>query len=169
MPVNATVGAIDANSYVTVAEADAYFSDSFGKGLWASALPADKDALVISASRSLDQFITWSGQKTSDTQSMEWPRNNAYDKTGRLYPNNVIPGPVRFAAFELAYYMLQNGGLSFAEQSVDRVKVGPVDVEFSEKSTDSGIPNFIEALVSHIGSSDVPTKTSVRMARLARV
>lgn len=167
--VIATVGAVDANSYVTVAETDAYFADSFGRGRWGSASQTDREALVITASRTLDQYMTWAGQKTTEEQSMEWPRTGTYGKTHIPYPDDIIPGPVKFATMELAYYILENGSLSFADQTVDMVKVGPIEVEFTPRSTDVGIPNFIENLIAHIGTPLVVSGGQIRMARLDRV
>lgn len=166
--VIATVGASNANSYATVAEADSYFSDSFGRSLWSQTTQANREAAVITASRYLDQYMTWTGQRATSDQAMEWPRINTFDKTGRPYAIDIVPGPVRFATFELAYYIVENGGLSFASQSVDRVKVGPVDVEFTQNSVDEGIPSFVENLVAHIGSSDVAGPGSARSVRLIR-
>lgn len=166
--VIATVGAADANSYVTLAEADAYFADSFGRSAWGIAAQGDREVCIITASRYLDQYMTWMGEKASSIQAMEWPRMGTYDKTGRSYPNDIIPGPVRFATFELAYYILDNGGLSFASQSIDRVKVGSVDVEFSENYVDEGIPSFVEALVQHIGRTDLVDHSAARSVNLVR-
>lgn len=167
--VIADVGAANANSYVTVAEADSYFGDSFGKGQWTSATPDQKAALVITASRTLDQYILWVGQKTTDSQSMEWPRFGAYDRFGKLYANDVIPTVVKYATFELAYYMLENGGLSFAEQTIDSVKVGSIEVDFTERSTDSGIPKFIENMIGNLGSPIIVGNNAVQNVRLERV
>lgn len=162
------VGDPTANSYVTVAEADSYFSDSFGRSLWAQTSSGDREAAVITASRYLDQYMTWMGHRSTSEQAMEWPRIDTFDKTGRPYPTNIVPGPVRFATFELAYYIVENGGLSFAPQNIDRVKVGPVDVEFTKNSVDEGIPSFVENLVAHIGWSDVAGPGSARSVRLIR-
>lgn len=167
--VIADVGAANANSYVTVAEADSYFGDSFGKGQWTSATSDQKAALAITASRTLDQYILWVGQKTTDSQSMEWPRFGAYDRFGKLYANDVIPTVVKYATFELAYYMLENGGLSFAEQTIDSVKVGSIEVDFTERSTDSGIPKFIENMIGNLGSPIIVGNNAVQNVRLERV
>lgn len=166
--VDATVGTDIANSYVLVADADSYFSASFGRGLWTSTSADDKATLVVNASRALDTYITWDGQKTSEAQSMEWPRTGAYDKTGREYASDAIPMPVKFATYELAYHILSNGGLNFAEQTIDSVKVGPINVDFAKLSVDAGIPKFVEALISHIGNSDVPGGKGAYTAKLVR-
>lgn len=159
--VIADVGGPTSNSYVTVAEADAYFGDAFGRPLWTPLDPAVKGQLVISASRTLDQYITWNGYKATDTQSMEWPR---------IYTSeaDVIPVKVKYAVYELAYYMFQNNGISFAMQTVDSVKVGPVSVDFTGQSVDSGIPSFIENLLGDLGTPIIMDGNQVRMARLVR-
>lgn len=166
--VDASVGTPTANSYVLVAEADAYFEASFGRSLWAPATPEDKATLVVNASRALDSFMEWAGYKASQTQSMEWPRTGTYDKAGFAYASDAIPMPVKFAVYELAYYMLSNGGLNFAEQSVDRVKVGPVDVEFTKGGVDSGIPKYVEALIAHIGDPVLAGGLSMYTAKVIR-
>ncbi len=160
--VNAEVGSPEANSYVTVAEADAYFGDAFGKSLWATLDAAVKASLVITSSRTLDQYISWNGQKATTEQSMEWPRIYTCEAV------DVIPIKVKYATYELAYYMSENDGLSFSNQTVDSVKVGPVAVDFTARSTDAGIPSFIENLIASLGSSIIPDASSVRMAKLVR-
>lgn len=160
--VIAEVGSPTANSYVTVAEADAYFGDAFGRTLW-TPLDADtKASLVITASRTLDQYIAWYGEKTSPDQAMEWPR------TCTKIPSDVIPTSVKYAVYELAYYMFENNGLSFSNQTVDSVKVGPIAVDFTAMSTDAGIPSFIENLLSGLGSPIIVGGNQVRMATLVR-
>lgn len=161
--VIATVGDPDANSYVTVAEATAYFGDSFGKGLWASASEPDRESLVITASRMLDQYILWIGEKTSEDQGMEWPRK------GTKYADDIVPSKVKYATYELAYYILENNGVSFSNQAIDSVKVGPISVDFTANSVDAGIPSFIENLVGDLGSPIIVGNQTVRMARMERV
>lgn len=169
--VVADVGLATANSYVTVAEADAYFSDSFGRPLWITpATTADvKATLVVYASRLLDQYMEWAGSRATDTQSMEWPRIGAYDRFGAMIPSDQIPKQVKYAVFELAYYALENNGLSFADQTIDSVKVGSIQVEFTPKSTDAGIPKFIENLLSGLGMPIIVGASGARNIRLERV
>lgn len=161
--VIATVGDPDANSYVTVAEATAYFGDSFGKGLWTTASQTDREALVITASRMLDQYILWIGEKASEDQGMEWPRK------GTKYADDIIPSKVKYATYELAYYILENNGVSFSNQAIDSVKVGPISVDFTANSVDAGIPSFIENLIGDLGSPILVGNNTVRMARMERV
>lgn len=183
--VIADVGAANANSYVTVAEADAYFGDSLGRPLWSTTSQAVKEAAVISASRTLDQYMEWLGYRVDTVQSMDWPRsgvvnpNLGYSQGSyetmdvggfyNWYRNDEIPQKLKYATYELAYYMAQNDGLNFANQTVDSVKVGPISVDFTAKSTDSGIPSFVENMIGHLGSPVIRDGIQVGMARLVRV
>lgn len=166
--VIADVGAANANSYVTVAEADSYFGDAFGKSLWAPASSDQRSALVITASRTLDQYIEWAGQKATEYQAMEWPRSGVYDRFGKMYDDDVVPTTVKYATFELAYYILENGGLSFSNQTIDTVKVGSIEVDFTPRSVDSGIPKFIENMIGNLGSPIMVDGNSAYNVKLVR-
>lgn len=162
------VGSSTANSYATVAEADAYFESAYGRTLWLSIDEEDKGRLLISASRYLDQFIDWAGYRYGPTQSMAWPRTYV-EIHDHHFPNNEIPNTVKVATFELAYHMFESGTpLSFDGQAVDRVKVGPIDVEFSKGAIDEGLPKFIEDLVGAFGTPIRRSDNRVRVVRLIR-
>lgn len=165
--VDATVGGTSANSYVLVAEADDYFSASFNRTLWAGS--SDKEALVISASRYLDSYMEWDGSKTDSAQSMEWPREETFDKSGAAYPDDIIPMPVKFATFELAYYLLQNGGLSYESSVVEQVKVGSIAIKFDQSEKELGLPTYVTALIAHVGTPDLADSNKAHTVELERV
>ncbi len=99
MALNATLGAEDANSYVTLAEADAYFEDRMHSSAWDS---ADQDPLLISASQMLDWYMNWKGNKATSIQFMKWPRTGAIRPDGTVVDDDVIPNEVKIATYELA-------------------------------------------------------------------
>ena len=167
--VNATVGDASANSYVETAEADLYFDEAIGKDAWPAAASDTRDAAVISASRYLDQYMDWNGYRTTDTQRMDFPRNGVTDRDGLLYSDTTIPELLKQAVFELAYYLVVNGGINFVDQTLDRVKVAVIDIKFTAKSIDIGIPLFIENMISHLGSSLVSGLGRAHTVRLERV
>lgn len=167
--VIATVGDPSANSYVTVAEATAYFDELLGKAAWGSASAPNREAAVITASRSLDQYMKWQGTPTTTTQSMAWPRANTYDRDNVIIEDDIIPIILKQAVYELAYFVLTQSGLPMVQQTLDRVKVAVIDVKFTEKSVDIGIPSFIEQMIEHLGSPLIANKGDVRTARLIRV
>lgn len=167
--VIATVGAPDANSYVTVAEADAYFGEMFGYAQWAAASLGDREACVISASRSLDNFMEWSGRRATEVQSMDWPRVGGTDRYGDIIPSDILPEALIRATFETAFVILTKGGLEFGGGRYDKVKVAVVDVTFSKSQSFRGIPEYIEKLLIGLGETTLQRDGDVETVRLERV
>jgi hypothetical protein len=100
MAINAILGDINQNSYVTVAEADAYFADRAFASAWSSF--EDKESLLILCSRMLDWYISWKGFKKAVLQPMEWPRTYVIVKDGTELSDELLPNEVKIAVFELA-------------------------------------------------------------------
>lgn len=98
----ATPGAADANCYLTLAEADAYFSNRAHASTWEALDDLNKEQLLITASSILDWYATWKGIRVTATQSMDWPRTGVLDKIGEEYLDTVIPPDVKTATCELA-------------------------------------------------------------------
>ncbi len=100
MALDATVGSPNANSYITVSEANQYFTNRAFSDGWDEV--EDQPALLITASKQLDWYATWKGNKATSEQSMDWPRKNVVDKSGTLIPSDIIPTAVKEAVAELA-------------------------------------------------------------------
>jgi len=103
MALNATLGASDANSYVTQAEADAYFADRMHSSAW-TALTDDavKEGLLITSSQMLDWHVKWKGVRATTTQFMLWPRKEVIRPDGTEIDIDVLPPEVKTAVFEQA-------------------------------------------------------------------
>jgi hypothetical protein len=99
-------GLSNANSYVTVAEADQYLENTGRKNstTWGSKGTADKQAALTQAffymkARWQDR---WMGIARYENQSGDWPRYSAYKRSGFLYEANEIPTEVKQAQIEYA-------------------------------------------------------------------
>lgn len=102
--IDETVGGENANSYVTLAEADAFFEEQALSTAWDAAADDDKNRALISATRRLDQedfrgvpVNSLTGKASSDTQALQWPRS------GAGFLKTVIPEPIKRATMKLAY------------------------------------------------------------------
>lgn len=144
MPVTvvATAGAADANSYLTVAAADALADLYLGTLNWASASTDNKGRALIMATRYLDE-LSYIGEKASTTQALLWPRTEA-ECGDWIFTSSEIPKPVQQAAFDLAEHLLgdgaalSGGGAGSAElipgipnANLKRARVDVIDVEFN--------------------------------------
>ncbi|RFF46181.1 DnaT-like ssDNA-binding protein [Xanthomonas campestris] len=78
-------------------------------------------------------------------QPNEWPRTGAVDYDGNPIAADAVPIEVEHAAYEAALRELARpGSLSpdfVASTLAIRKKVGPIEVAYSDKSVDSGVPN----------------------------
>lgn len=107
--IDATVGGADANSYLTLAAAEAIAEYQMATAGWGAATDDDKNKALIAATSYLDQ-LAWIGSKTATTQALLWPRTGAVCGD-HSYDDDVIPGPVERGTFLLADALLETPGL----------------------------------------------------------
>ena len=145
--IDATAGGANANSYLTLADAQAIVDgmvEDADVTAWASATTDQKNRALYTAAQRLDRerFI---GARATDTQSLQWPRTgvrkpdtyvNTY-ATGfpfrisqDYFTDEEIPDQVKRAQVVLAVYLNNNKdgiGLSGLED-YKNVKIGSLDV-----------------------------------------
>lgn len=148
--IQAQAGHVDANSYVDVAYADSFFNSSIGNDSWPASLEL-KEAALIEATRILDSQFAWIGDIATPEQSLRWPRLNVYDVDGRIVDSASIPKLLKDATCNLAYYLLQNGGLNQSASGLKGLKVGPIDMKFNDNKTVIGVPKFVVMNLKSIG------------------
>ena len=136
--LDATVGGADSNSYVTLAEADAYFDAGTNNQKWNHHSDAFKEAALIQATQWLDP-LAWSGKCCSSTQRLNWPRKDVTCFC-REAVCTEIPLQVKQATFELAFKFVHNPdsitggdkGPTVQPGAVKRNKLGDLEQEFFE-------------------------------------
>ena len=142
MIFDATAGSATANSYATVAEADAYLAVRGDTSTWTALTTGQKENKLQWAAIILDT-LTFRGTKSTSAQALEWPRINVLDRNGW----SVIDVPVQLknAQAEMAFRLIADdwtAGLGPITQ--ESLKVGPI--EFGPKSHRS-IPAAVVALL----------------------
>jgi hypothetical protein len=65
---------LNSNSYVSLADAETYFSARLWSDNWVNGDDPTKTAALIQAARALDHGFIWRGYKTTRSQAMMWPR-----------------------------------------------------------------------------------------------
>ena len=73
--INATIKGENANSYVTLAEANTYFETVPDSSTWTNKTDDQKNRALISATRWIDSFVFY-GDRCDQGQALKWPRNN---------------------------------------------------------------------------------------------
>lgn len=110
-----TPGGASDNSYVSLADADAYFANRLNSsvnGDWtndsAGVARTDdvKKAALITASLRIDEEM-FLGVKTSTTQALKWPRYGVVDEDGFDVSSSTIPARVKQATYICALELLK--------------------------------------------------------------
>ena len=145
--IDATAGGASANSYMTLAQADAYVEAMISSAdvtKWGTGNDDSRNRALTAAAQRLDRerFL---GARATDTQALQWPRTgvrkpdtyvNTY-ATGfpfriseDYFTDEEIPDQIKRAQIELAVYLHNNvegislGGL----EDFKNVKIGSLDV-----------------------------------------
>ena len=158
--INASVGAEDANSYLTLADAQAIidgFVEDADVTAWVSATTDQKNRALFTATQRLDRerFL---GARATDTQALQWPRTgvrkpdtyiNTYAVgfpfriTTDYYTDDEIPQQVQYAQAVLAVYLHNNtSGLGLTGlEDYSSVKIGSLSVSLNSNNMQSGADN----------------------------
>ena len=141
MTLIATPGAANANSYLDVATADAYFANRPNAAAWAAVgVSAAKEPYLISATRILETRIVWSGLRSTTTQALDWPRTMVQDPNYpdtnrdigvRWLDSTIVPQDVQDACCEMAFALIASDRtLDASSRGIKKAKVGSLEVEF---------------------------------------
>lgn len=142
-----TVGSQDSNSYLTLIEANDYFSahPNF-HSVWQEMPEERQVAWLRQACRVVDQFATFRGTKQYSFQSLEFPRvmgwNRGRRKSWTSWPNpateiadNMIPTAVKDAQAEAVMFLVNNqtsaGAVDTREIASQKLLNGLVETSYS--------------------------------------
>jgi Putative DnaT-like ssDNA binding protein len=166
--VNATPGSATANSYATVAEANAYHEAHVDGAVWDDLDPDVKVRALIQATRTLDANMDWRGTAATVTQALGWPRLWAYTKNGYIIDSTVIPVELKYATAELARLLATgSGGGGGAAQTLKSLKAGPIDVVFKEDAEiPAAVPSPVAQMILHLAERG--TTSGVSWAEVIR-
>jgi hypothetical protein len=127
-------GLSNSNSYASVAQADAYWSDR-GNAAWAALTTTEKQQALIKATDFIEATYrtAWKGYRILSTQALSWPRVDV-TVDGFPIPSNIVPVPVTNACAELALRSTTAELLADQGQTVKREKVDVLEVEYQDYS-----------------------------------
>lgn len=154
---DATSGGEDSNSYCTVEQADDYFAGRLNVDAWDALTDSDKEKVLVMATTRIEAE-RFGGEKTSGTQSLQFPREVIYDKDGYIYPSSTIPKGLINATCELALFYLERdeeGIMTEYElhdaQYLDNYKVGPLNYGFRKRAKADELPAQVQRELRGIG------------------
>lgn len=147
----ATAGANNANSYCTLAEAQAYHDVHLYASAWTDAEDDNKVIALIWATRTLDEMCEWAGDKVTQEQALRFPRYNVYDQDGFIQVHTAIPQWLKNATAELARHLLTKDRLQSMEDAITGLKsvqAGPVAVEFDSMDRITVFPQSVQQIIA---------------------
>lgn len=117
------------NSFVSLADAEAYFETRLDVAAWTEAAESQKLQALATATGTLNE-MRWSGIAVSESQSLAFPRLGTYFDP-RVGAHVSLDGAtarkrVDTATFELAYHLLNNDGLMDDTGSVTDLQVANI-------------------------------------------
>jgi len=118
------------NSYATVEEADAYFSDRLDVAAWDAADAPMKAKALVTASLLLNDK-QWIGLASNESQTLAFPRQGVYLEPITGYKVSMDPVPRRIieASLELAYHLLNNDGLQDSTGNVRSISIDSIKID----------------------------------------
>jgi hypothetical protein len=142
----------DSNTYIGLADADAYFEGRLNNTAWTGADIDTKTAALIQATRLLDSYVTWTGSKKTAEQSLQFPRAGIY--VNNTDYSGIIPTELKNAECELALVLLQqdtqaiSDTIGFSQISV----AGTVSLTIDKHDRVKEVPSHVFMLISHLGN-----------------
>ena len=142
-----------AESYITLAAADTYFTAHDDPTAWTGLTDALKESALKYATRQLDGGYTWTGSLEDLTQVLAWPRSGAYDNESRSIDLATIPQAVKDAQCELALFHADNP-INTAHARGGKVllqRAGPVAIEYEQGAPAAPSLPIIARLLNGLG------------------
>jgi hypothetical protein len=151
--VETGLGIANANSYVTVEEADDYMASNIhGRDAWNALDVEDKQHLLVWSTRFIDQRAIWNGYKSSAGNSLRWPRSGVYDRDKYYVDDFSIPTPVKQAVVELAAYLLvADPNVTQGSDGLSKLKVDVIELTFNGNQKLSQFPLSIAMILDGLG------------------
>lgn len=127
-------GSGDANSesYLSVIDADTYFTNHSSPSEWSSATAAEKEAALRYATTYLDDNYEWYSSLLTRTQALDWPRNPYLDSQGRYIEG--VPQKIKDATCEMALEHLKDPLNSNDTDNIESEKYGDASVKYKSSS-----------------------------------
>ena len=156
--IDATISGANANSFVTLDEANNYFATVPNSSTWDDKTVDQKKRALISATRWIDSFVFF-GDRCDQNQALKFPRNN-YQVDDVELSCTTIPNNIKYAQYELARALANDTdamtGNVGTNGNIAEAKLGDLEVKYNTASQGTGpVNNIMDVypwLQSYLGS-----------------
>lgn len=141
--VESGAGLADAESLISVADADIYFAN-VGNAGWAALTVTQKEQNLRKATFYMggEYRDKWAGTRTTTAQALDWPRYmvpirdtlTSYGASTAYYASDAVPALVGYACAELAYRASVADLAPDLSRGIKFEKVGDLETEYDTNS-----------------------------------
>ena len=171
-------GKVDANSYASVADGDAFFEGHLYATAWSGATSDAKGAALVMATRLIDSQFQFCGFRAHSDQALQWPRTECPDpdRGGRTWtvlgpvvsncvPYDSVPEAVVQATCELGRELIiEDRTAAPPGEGLATVINGSVTTRYSKSDTRPIISHVAQAMLAKYGAL-IGGGGSVRLVR----
>jgi hypothetical protein len=170
--LDATPGGANANSFATLAQANAYIASRLYSDDWTDADEDTQERALITATQLIVAAVEWQGWPTSTTQALPLPRTGLRARTGAALPSTSIPLALAYATAEYARQLITAGAMPTAPSDtagLKRLKAGPVELEWDGSGAagaDGSLPVDVLAMIGFLVETWSRGRTCVPLERV---
>ena len=172
-------GLVDANSYASVDDGNAYHDGHLYATAWTGASDDQKAVALVMASRLIDAEFQFNGVETNDSQALAWPRYRCPDpdrdpmfRPGRLqlaedwFPEDEVPKAVVQATCEMARELLiADRTAAPAGEGLKYYNDGGKQTGYDKVDTRPVISRVAQAMLAKYGALIAAKSGTVRLVR----
>lgn len=145
-------GKSNANTYISLADADTYFESHVYSTGWDAATDANKNIALAMATRLLDAYCIFEGRKIGDSQALEFPRFDIKDRSGFLIVSTTIPQALKDATAEFAQFMIASDRTADASgKGFKLLKAGSLTMQPDTGDKPPVMPDVVKQLINFLG------------------
>ncbi len=143
-------GLPNADSYISVADADTHFADR-GITLWATMQEVEKEQAIRRATDYMEGWYSqdWSGSRLTQAQALSWPRQGV-KVDGWYLPTDQVPSLVVKACAEVAFRAAGGDLNPDLAAQVKSETVGPISVTYADGARQKPKYAAIDAMLSSL-------------------
>lgn len=166
MAIDSTPSGDSANSYISISDADDYFSTHLYASDWDNATVESKEKALVMSTRILDEKIDWIGSKNTKEQALAWGRSGVMDD-GYDVDATIVPQPVKNATAEFAKNLIADNSTENADgKGLEKLKVDTVELTFDKSDTADVLPDIVKEMLR--GWGNIWVKNKAGFANLVR-
>lgn len=145
-------GLTNANTYISLADADTYFEAHVYSSGWDAASDANKNIALAMATRLLDAYFAFEGRKIGDTQALEFPRFEIKDRSGFLIQSTTIPQALKNVTAEYAQFLIASDRTADATgKGFKLLKAGSLTMQPDTGDKPPVFPDVVVQLINFLG------------------